>query len=38
MSGANLAPEVEAELEAAVAGLHCELVHAEWKGGTLRAG
>lgn len=36
MSGANLAPEVEAELEAAVAGLHCELVHAEWKGGTLR--
>ena len=36
MDGARLAPELQAELEAAVAGLGCELVHAEWKGGVLR--
>ncbi len=36
MSGPRLDSALEAELEAAVAGLGCELVHAEWKGGTLR--
>ena len=36
MSGARLDSALEAELEATVAGLGCELVHAEWKGGTLR--
>jgi len=36
MNGARLDSELEAELEAAVSGLQCELVHAEWKGGILR--
>ena len=36
MSGTRLDSALEGELEAAVADLGCELVHAEWKGGTLR--
>jgi ribosome maturation factor RimP len=36
MNGATLDAALEAELEAAVVGLQCELVHAEWKGGILR--
>src|SRR5688572_23221268 len=36
MSGPRLDSALEAELEATVASLGCELVHAEWKGGMLR--